>query len=494
MVRIASKATKGKGKRWFKGQSSSSIPETRKHRTKAQQALASGGSVFKQSSTGQQKGLVLTRDLLTKYDAIQKQKQRMESGGVENWIDNTVKVNLELTENGGSGSSSSNEPMQHDDTKSLGAVSAASVWTQCTNVSFDRFLNGLDIKSSIHKSMLSVLATVREAIEAQGGKETETEYFAALMMALNCVQSEEKLTATVALIRMVLHRVPPSVLRLKFGETVQDLLRILADQCQSAQGNIYLIKSLIGCVGILLKHQERAVWELTSTQKVFETLLSLLVHNKPRVRKAANFTLISIICQPQPEGSPPQVANKLAAEFSIKKLEDHLTTTLDAHLNIVLYVLGFLADILPFFPNSLLTKRACETILSHMTLGNVLIVSASLQTVYSLFMRRPLDSVLSPELNARLINALYDYMPNVNDDQLLNAWVIGVKEGLLCLNSKNEEIASKHLVVFTKTMVGCLASDSGRVHECCSNAVRVVFKELVVDAEGKSKRFINLKN
>src|SRR5699024_3646940 len=98
----------------------------------------------------------------------------------------------------------------------------------------------------------------------------------------------------------------------------------------------------------------------------------------------------------------------------ISKLEEHLTTTQDEHLHILLYILSLLSDTLFLFPSVQHTKRACEAILSHMTLGNVLVVNGALQTFYSFFLRRPGSNVLSAELNAQLMNALYDYQPNIN--------------------------------------------------------------------------------
>lgn len=46
-----------------------------------------------------------------------------------------------------------------------------------------RLLNKFEPKSFLHKEMLAVLAAVTEVIKSNGGKETSTEYFGALVIA-----------------------------------------------------------------------------------------------------------------------------------------------------------------------------------------------------------------------------------------------------------------------------------------------------------------------
>lgn len=483
MVRIAQKATKGKGKRWLKGHSSTSNPESKKHRAKVNQNI-NGASNATNQIVGSNK-FKLTKDLLEKFDAIQSQKQRLSStenidasaGGVNEWLNNHA--NHDNT-NG----------IVNYDTISLGNVSAASIWSNCSNVSFDKFLIGFDAKSKMHKAMLTVLATIRDAIEKENGTESETEYFAGLMVTLNCVDTEEQLTATLALIQMVLKRVPESVLKLKFVETTNIMLKILTERLNAPNG--FLIKSIIGILAILLRNQDKQVWEYPLAQKIFRTMLSMILHNRPRIRKAAMFSVISIV-SPDVEGeqeSGTMVARKLVAEFAITKLEEHLTTTQDEHLHILLYVLSLLSDTMFQFPSPSHTKQACESILSHMTLGNVLVVNGALQTFYSFFMRRPTSEVLSPELNAQLLNALYDYQPNINDEQPLNAWCTALKEGLLSLHNLDSNLSHLHLVKFIKMAIACLASDSNQVHGCVCNAINVVFNEIVLKSDDETRQSI----
>lgn len=63
-----------------------------------------------------------------------------------------------------------------------------------------------------------------------------------------------------------------------------------------------------------------------------------------------------------------------------------------------------------------------------MTLNNVLITSCCLQTFHSLFVMRPSESTLPSNLNAQIINALYDYQPAPGDTQPTLAWLAVMQE------------------------------------------------------------------
>lgn len=63
--------------------------------------------------------------------------------------------------------------------------SFASEWTDCSNMSYARFLNVFRSDSALHKEMLAILAAVTEVIKDNGGTESPTEYFCALVILLS---------------------------------------------------------------------------------------------------------------------------------------------------------------------------------------------------------------------------------------------------------------------------------------------------------------------
>lgn len=133
--------------------------------------------------------------------------------------------------------------------------------------------------------LLSRLA-VSEVIRQQGGKETDTEYFAVLMTTLEVAEtSEDSLGATLALLGMVIKRVPANVLKVKFSSSSKSLLDLLSRFIDS--DNSLLVRSLIGCLGVLLRNQDASAWSSSSTLQIYDALLTFVSNPKPQVRKSA---------------------------------------------------------------------------------------------------------------------------------------------------------------------------------------------------------------
>ena len=446
-MRIAGKATKGKGKRWAKGGSSSSNPENKKHRLQAKSLTAPTDLTRPHS----QQSLRLTEDALNQHNLTQLQKLSLSKNSLN--VKNEVDAEVE----------------------SVGAQSFATVWTNCSNVSFNKLLLRFDSSSAVHKQMLAVLAAITETIHANGGKETETEYFAALMTSLESVDNEENLTAILSLIQMVIKRLPPNVIRAKFSEASKVLIDYLAKYIKGDNGLI--VRSLITSVSQLLLQQESAVWELSSTKNIFEIILSLSIHSKPRIRKCAQKSIARIL-----RSNPNQSINalyhpmaKLTADFCIRKIEESATND---NINAVLYILILLSDILSVLPNSSL-KKCAEVMLTQMTFGNVLIVSTAFKAFYLLFSAQPNPNILTPELNAKLISALYDYQPNINDSQPLIAWLQTIQKAFTNLYRTDKRLCFNHLPKLFETGIGCLLSDAKEVHSCVATCLKQIYTDCI---------------
>ncbi|CAG2059011.1 unnamed protein product, partial [Timema podura] len=147
----------------------------------------------------------------------------------------------------------------------------ASDWTSCSNISFNRLLKGFRSDSALHKEMLAVLAAITEVIKANGGKESITEYFAALMTTLDACETEESITAVMSLLGMGLKKVPENVLKLKFPETSKTFCDLLGKFAETE--NSVILRSLLGCLSVLLRAQELAIWNNSSTLQVFNSVL-----------------------------------------------------------------------------------------------------------------------------------------------------------------------------------------------------------------------------
>lgn len=239
-IRLPRKATKGKGKIWKKGNSSSFNPKFRKFRDEAK-----GRSLY-----GYKGGGNLTKKALEKLDALNGE-QIVES---------------------------------EDDATSIGDKSLVTTFSDCSNPTFSRMLNNWHSNSLIQKEMLAILAAVTDTIKSKGGKETETEYFAALMAILSAADTDESVSAVVSLLYMVIKKLPVGVRRLKFSGCCKVFVDLLSKYMNSDFNA--LLRNLLGCLCFFLKSQEPGEWT-DSTSKMYSVLLEFATHQKPKVRKTA---------------------------------------------------------------------------------------------------------------------------------------------------------------------------------------------------------------
>lgn len=127
-------------------------------------------------------------------------------------------------------------------------------------------------------------------VKQQGGKESDTEYYAALMTALEVSETnEDSLGATLCLLGMVIRRVPASVLKVTFGTSSKNLIELLGKFVESDNGLI--VRSLVGCLGVLLRNQDVPVWSASSTLQIYDALLTFVASPKPQIRKASQHAI-----------------------------------------------------------------------------------------------------------------------------------------------------------------------------------------------------------
>nr|XP_055109317.1 RRP12-like protein isoform X2 [Symphalangus syndactylus] len=288
--------------------------------------------------------------------------------------------------------------------------------SDCTNVTFSKVQRFWESNSAAHKEICAVLAAVTEVIRSQGGKETETEYFAALVLS---------------------------------------------------------------CLATLLRKQDLEAWGYPVTVQVYRGLLSFTVHPKPKIRKAAQHGVCSVLKgsefmfgEKAPAHHPAAIST---AKFCIQEIEKsggskEATTTL--------HMLTLLKDLLPCFPEGLV-KSCSETLLRVMTLSHVLVTACAMQAFHSLFHARPGLSTLSAELNAQIITALYDYVPSENDLQPLLAWLKVMEKAHINLVRLQWDLGLGHLPRFFGTAVTCLLSPHSQVVTAATQSLKEILKECV---------------
>ncbi|KAM9808735.1 RRP12-like protein [Syngnathus typhle] len=433
-------------KRWKKGHSSDSNPQTSRHRHAAK-------SRFFSRPSGQSD---LTVDALKLHNELQ-------TGPLE--IKTASQKDAFMVD----------EPDQAVSERTSGTF--LSGLSDCSNLTFRKVQRFWESNSAAHKEICAVLAAVTEVIRSQGGKETETEYFAALMTTLEAVDSEESQAAVAYLLNLTMKRVPAPVLVSKFSDTTKALMDIISQQASSERSSS--LRWILSCLATLLRKQDVTVWTYPSTLQVYHGLLSFTVHSKPKVRKAAQQGVCAII-----RGSDFMFAEKApahhpaaasTAKFCIKEMEQAGGSREDTT---TLHVLGLLKELMSSFPLGPV-KSCCEMLLRVMTLSHVLVTASAMQTFHRLFSGKPNASTLSPELNAQIITALYDYLPSENDLQPLLAWLAVMEKAHIHLACLQSSLSLGHMPRLFSAAMSCLLSPHVQVVSAAASMLKTLLTECV---------------
>ena len=105
------------------------------------------------------------------------------------------------------------------------------------------------------------------------------------------------------------------------------------------------------------------------------------------------------------------------------------------------------------FPEKNVTTLV-EIILSTMKARNQAFVSSGcMQVLYNLFEKRPSQKVLSAELNHKIMVALYDFKPSVNDVNPVKQWIFVLQKGLHAFVSRRRPNCLRLLVLVTPHLV-----------------------------------------
>ncbi|XP_033203361.2 RRP12-like protein isoform X1 [Bombus vancouverensis nearcticus] len=427
-----------KAKRWPKGQSSSSNPQTKKHREQASWMF------FKDSTASAKPGI--TEESLKKHNAIQGIESQVETPDSKG---NSWETCTENT--------------------------ADTFATNCSNISFSRFLHHFQSKSLLHKEMLAVLSAVTEIIKQHGGNESSTEYFAALMSTLEAIESDMSIAATLSLLGMALKTVPKNVLNIQFGSASGIFLRILVKYASSEEHLI--LRHCIHCLSLLLRAQEAATWSSSSTMQVLDVILSFSIHYKHKLRQSAQHGICTILNggDIMKGENPPQYhpATPYVAKFCIGQLDSES----DGITN-VLRVLTLLKDIFHHLPK-IHVKTISESLLKLMTMKNVLVTSCCLQTFHGLFVSRPSEAILPVQRNGQIITALYDYQPPATDTQPTLAWLTVMQEAYLNLAHNSLNLCAVLLPRILNTCSQLWLSGKSEVISGSSHTIKILLQDCV---------------
>ncbi|XP_068597259.1 RRP12-like protein [Brachionichthys hirsutus] len=432
-------------KRWKKGHSSDSNPQTSRHRQAAK-------SRFFSRPTGKSD---LTVDALKLHNDLQAGPLQIGAGRRDDLM----------------------EEERHEALSEKTSGTFLSGLSDCSNLTFRKVQGYWESNSAAHKEVCAVLAAVTEVIRGRGGKETETEYFAALMTTLEVVDSAESQAAVAYLLNLVMKRVPAPVLMSKFSDTTKALMDVMSQQATAEAASA--LRWILSCLATLLRKQDASIWTYPSTLQAYHGLLSFTVHSKPKVRKAAQQGVCSILRGSdflfKDDAPAHHPAAATTAKFCIKEMEQAGGSKEDTT---TLHVLGLLKELMGTFPLGAV-KSCCETLLRVMTLGHVLVTASAMQAFHRLFSSKPKAATLSPELNAQIITALYDYLPSEKDLQPLLAWLAVMEKAHVHMASSQCSLTLGHLPRLVSAAMSCLLSPHAQVASAAASTLKTLLTECV---------------
>lgn len=340
----------------------------------------------------------------------------------------------------------------------------------------NRLLQTWDPTSELHKEMLAMYNASTDIIKSKGGQQTDTEYFAVLMTTIETVDSDISRTSAAALLSIFAKRVPAAVLRMKFSWITTMCIKFM--QSYSQPTHVVLLRNLLGLLTSCLKSLDLATWSQSSTLQVFSFMFPYIIHMRPKLRKLAQKLICSILMSSSimlaPDAPPTHPAVPALSSFCLPIIKSSAATSVPVS---TLHTFGFLKLVLHLFPQAEV-KTVCEAVLQVMRACQPTVVQCGLVMLQSFFASRPHPAVtLSPQLNAQLVNALYDYKPGVQDPKLLDVWLVTVQEALANLQSSSDELFLRNLPKFVGVAIESWLSGRSETYGTASTVIMTLLKQ-----------------
>lgn len=243
----------------------------------------------------------------------------------------------------------------------------------------------------------------------------------------------------------------------------------------------------------VLRAQEYAIWQLSSTHEYFDAMLSFVIHSKDNISKSAQHSISSVIMgscfmvppKPLDDADGPAILPKVSfhpagqrvAKFCIQQFTpDNIAnspTIVSDTLRLLRYAMhGFKSDDI---------KVICENLLSIMTAPNVDIRNDCFDVLESLFSSRSRN--LSANLTGKLITALYEYRPEKSDAKQTLTWLNVLKEAHVCLSTYDMSMSVSSVPHLIEVCASDLwMSERNEVVTGASNAIKYLFVECIKPA------------
>ncbi|TKR81770.1 hypothetical protein L596_015593 [Steinernema carpocapsae] len=305
-------------------------------------------------------------------------------------------------------------------------------FTTCTNPNFDVVHRIWKSGSNLQTDVVAVLAAVSEIIKEQGGTETDTEYYAALLSALESTPKDEteRVGATAYLLSLIVKKISKDVLQSTFSQTCKILTDKLAEQYQ--EENAAALKNIIQVLGFVLRAQPISIWQFANNKNLLVSISQFVMHEKPWVRTMARRVVRAILTDPVKSldnGLHPCASS--VGNFIASRIED-IDDTSAARM------LCLLEGTLYKMPSEIF-GRIAVSILKLTTRPNGSLKCTAFQCLQRTLQLQPSDVVLPVAWNVELIQRIRECPPPTNDVAVCAYWMQALAEAHVCLSMKDAQ-------------------------------------------------------
>ncbi|KAH0058395.1 NUC173-domain-containing protein, partial [Aureobasidium melanogenum] len=340
-----------------------------------------------------------------------------------------------------------------------------------------------------------VLGAVEDTLRAQNAEQTPTAYFAALLslLAQFDMANKEVAYAVVYLLDLVTPHVPAPLLRSKFSQ----ILGSLAPALTHPEAEAPLLRSSIGCLESLLVAQDAQAWALPasslSPRRAVSGLLGLAADHRPKVRKRAQDALSNVLKNPPPSPSLDHPASDMAAETSMRLLQDAAEKSAkakkakkgakeqenDPALMHALQLVKVIATAANGWPSRKIDSL-CELLLAISKSSHEFLVMSAFEVFEIIF--AGLANEVSAAKLPRLLEVIGELQPSQNDSQLLPPWIAVISRGYdVAAQLDPEETFAKLPTLFTQ-ISAFLASSSHNIRISASECLISFLNTCVPDS------------
>ncbi|KAI5950128.1 RRP12 [Candida jiufengensis] len=340
------------------------------------------------------------------------------------------------------------------------------------------------------KHLAIILSAVEENIEEQKNDKTPVAYFVSFLSLLDqCIKNDqiiddELATTTAYFLDIIFPFTPKPLLKQKFNDILLKLSQPLNLNAEAP-----LVRSTIGAMESLLLAQDNSQWlqrSAISPNRAFMAFIELSFDPRPKVRRRAQEAVKNILQNPPTSPSPVHVAASSASDASLNQLitllneykqqkKNNPNKDLNSQIIHCLQLITIITS-----SNSWPVKnieKLCDALLEISKTSDQYLVGAAFEAFEGLF--KSMTNVIDVEKYTKVLNAIFDLKPSVNDSHLTASWLTVVAKALEGFSSLSPIECLKKIPHVLSIVSQFLASDSKDIYTSAAQCLIAIIVQTI---------------